>query len=498
MARPGTFWLASGLVGLLALALRLPTLAERPLWLDETYSAWFAARGLFELWTEVPLYETHPPLYYTLLKGWTTLFGDSEAALRAPSAIASVATICLVSLSGRILRGGAAADLAALFAALLLATNKGSIFFAQEARPYAIESLTVLAAILSALRLLQCLSSSGRDDRSSVLPPAIALGLSGGLTLWTHNTAVFIIFSLWVGIGLAVATVVPGRKPRNLAIVFFSGLLALAVWSPSLPMLFAQMNGVQNMDFWIRPATSDLWTAWLLAAGGQMPFAPVIGAAIIGLVGLWRRNAAMAVTLTAILVMPLYMVVAAGYVFRPIYVSRLFEWMCAPLLMLSGMGVVMGSSSRTFRAVLAAAAIILTSLSTIPVSGYENWRAIVGTIAKRSEPGDILIATPNDSALGLHYYGAKDLRMPESRFIPANFPYQNADRHYSTNLAAPLIEAGDADIVRDIAAGRKRVWLLERSPGLNDPHGVVRRELGRTRKGTTIFKDDVVTISLFE
>jgi hypothetical protein len=498
IARPGTFWLASGLIGLLALILRLPTLAERPLWLDETYSVWFAARGLVELWTEVPLYETHPPLYYTLLKGWTTLFGDSEAALRAPSVIASVATVGLLSLSGRILRGGPAADLAALLAALLLAINQGSIFFAQEARPYAIESLSALSAILSALRLLQCLASSDADDRPSFLPSALALGLSGGLTLWMHNTAVFMTFGLWLGLGLAVLTVVPGRKPRNLAVVFFSGLLALAIWAPFLPTLLAQMKGVHGMDFWIRPAASDLWTAWQLAAGGQLPFAPVVGAAILGLVGLWRRNAAMAMTMGAVLVLPLYMAVAAGYIFRPIYVSRLFEWMTAPLLMLSGIGVIMATSARAFRAALAAAAVVTTGLSTIPVTGYEDWRGIVDTIAQKSEPGDLLIATPNDTAFGLHYYGAGNPRIPESRFIPASFPYRNADRRYSTNLGVPLIEAGDAEIARGIAAGRKRVWLLERSPGLSDPRGVLRRELGKTRKGAVIFEDGVVTITLYE
>ena len=77
--RPGAFWLASGLIILIATALRTLTLPDRPLWLDETYSAWFASRSLVELWTEVPLYETHPPLYYTLLKGWISLFGSSEA-----------------------------------------------------------------------------------------------------------------------------------------------------------------------------------------------------------------------------------------------------------------------------------------------------------------------------------------------------------------------------------------------------------------------------------
>jgi mannosyltransferase len=83
------YWLLCALVGVLALGLRLPTLSSRSLWLDETYSAWFAHLPLRELWTRAPLYETHPPLYYTLLKGWSALAGCSEAGLRSLSVLAS-------------------------------------------------------------------------------------------------------------------------------------------------------------------------------------------------------------------------------------------------------------------------------------------------------------------------------------------------------------------------------------------------------------------------
>ena len=47
----------------LALAIRLIGIGQRPLWLDEGYSAWFASRPWHELWTVVPTYETHPPFY---------------------------------------------------------------------------------------------------------------------------------------------------------------------------------------------------------------------------------------------------------------------------------------------------------------------------------------------------------------------------------------------------------------------------------------------------
>ena len=48
----------------------------------------------------------HPPLYFALLRGWTSCFGDSEWGLRSLSAVAGVLTIvgaCLLAREGPIL-----------------------------------------------------------------------------------------------------------------------------------------------------------------------------------------------------------------------------------------------------------------------------------------------------------------------------------------------------------------------------------------------------------
>src|SRR3546814_4255423 len=68
------------------------------LWLDEAYSVWFSQQSWHVLWRETPYYETHPPLYYSLLKLWRGL-GSDEAVLRLLSVLANVATIGLVALT---------------------------------------------------------------------------------------------------------------------------------------------------------------------------------------------------------------------------------------------------------------------------------------------------------------------------------------------------------------------------------------------------------------
>ena len=99
---PSHRWLLALTAALAAgLAVRLLFLGSKALWLDEAFSVWFSSQSWAHLWREVPQYETHPPLYYSLLKVWRSL-GSDEFALRLPSALASSATAGLVALAAGI------------------------------------------------------------------------------------------------------------------------------------------------------------------------------------------------------------------------------------------------------------------------------------------------------------------------------------------------------------------------------------------------------------
>ena len=94
-----------GLLAVAAVALgigfRLWNIVHEPLWLDEAYSAYAASKGFDFLWGIVPQYETHPPFYYSLLKVWTLIFGDSLAALRALGALCGIGAIGAGVLAAR-------------------------------------------------------------------------------------------------------------------------------------------------------------------------------------------------------------------------------------------------------------------------------------------------------------------------------------------------------------------------------------------------------------
>jgi uncharacterized membrane protein len=116
---------------LAALVLRLHALGKTNLWLDEANSWYVAQLPWASLWQNLrasPL----GPFYFVALKLWIGVAGTSEAALRAPSLIASIALIPLIYAIGV----RTVSHRAACIGAMLAALSPLHLYFAQEARMY--------------------------------------------------------------------------------------------------------------------------------------------------------------------------------------------------------------------------------------------------------------------------------------------------------------------------------------------------------------------------
>jgi 4-amino-4-deoxy-L-arabinose transferase-like glycosyltransferase len=142
-----------GLVGLAA-GLRLLTLTWRSLDGDEGASLYFSSLSWSELWVRFAdlSIERHPLLYYLLLKGWRSLAGEADLALRLPSALAGVLTVALVYRLVRQSFGWPAAAVAALIVAL----NPLVIFQNQDVRMYAPGLLFSVLAVWALWTALRC------------------------------------------------------------------------------------------------------------------------------------------------------------------------------------------------------------------------------------------------------------------------------------------------------------------------------------------------------
>lgn len=128
---------------LVAFVLRAYALGAESLWYDEVYTARVVLdRGIGNILLVHPFQDVHPPLYYAMLWIWTRVTGVSAVSMRALSLLASVATVPFVYAIARRLYDRRAGVLAAL----LFSLSPFYVYYAQEARMYAVMTfLTVWA-----------------------------------------------------------------------------------------------------------------------------------------------------------------------------------------------------------------------------------------------------------------------------------------------------------------------------------------------------------------
>jgi 4-amino-4-deoxy-L-arabinose transferase-like glycosyltransferase len=134
-----------GLFALIACCGAFVGLSKSGLWIDELFTVYLINHhgGLGEVFHRA-LTDTHPPLYYFLLYGWTRLTGLSEWALRLPSAVfATLAVIVFATGMRRVLSPTANAFACAVSALSTFWFNQS-----QNTRSYAL-CMLLAAGLLS-------------------------------------------------------------------------------------------------------------------------------------------------------------------------------------------------------------------------------------------------------------------------------------------------------------------------------------------------------------
>ena len=118
-------------------------------WSDEIWSVAASSADWGVLFRDWLLPDTHPPLYQVLLKLWIGVFGPGETATRSLSFLIAALGLVAAALgsSGR----GAGRR---LFMVAFLGTSPSFLFYAQEARSYAL-SLTLSTLMLGTALLLR-------------------------------------------------------------------------------------------------------------------------------------------------------------------------------------------------------------------------------------------------------------------------------------------------------------------------------------------------------
>jgi uncharacterized membrane protein len=221
--------------------LRFHQIDKQSLWLDEYWAEYLATgRGnsvlasprdvvldpppdagfenappFWAIWTGITT-TTHPPLYHFVLRWWIDVFGNSDTATRAFSAILSLGSIIL--LFEMLRKQGNTQQ--AIIAAGLMAFAVTQIDFSQQVRPYTLLLFLSLLSLRAMLRIDSSKASTGN---------ILWLGSAVFLTMLTHYLSIGGI----LGLGIFAILRLRGESRRRVIWTLIgTALFYIAVWGP--------------------------------------------------------------------------------------------------------------------------------------------------------------------------------------------------------------------------------------------------------------------------
>lgn len=399
---------------LVAFALRVITLDGQGLWGDEAFTTYVIGQPWLRVLT--PGLDTHPPLYYVLLKGWSLLVAppageiQSVFALRFLSVVCSLPMIPLAYLAGSWLFGRGAG----LLAAWLMATAPVQVYYAQEMRMYALAACLSLASTVLLIGLLQ--------GRTSWRWP-VGYALTTLLGLYTHYGVFFVLPAH----GLAALALTLDRRRRG----WEKGWSPLTPWLLTMAVLaVAYMPWVVGQARYLLSHAGQGGGAWGVAdlvgitwrgltsytAGLTLPeLAPLAVAAalvlgLVGIIALWRwRPRWHAVLLAAGVVSPLVVGWLADAL-MPFFHER-FVLMGAAMLLVA---VAIGLAALLARHRLPAAGAlgVILALNLLSLSGWytdprfikSDYGATLQALLARLGPRDVILLNNSEQQALFDFY----------------------------------------------------------------------------------------------
>ena len=452
-------WTAAAVILAAGVALRVVELGDLRAWdVDEAHMVLVAQGSFGEIVTRLQT-EAYPPLWFFAEHLWTALLGVSEAAARSLSVVFALLTVPVVFLAGRRVAG----ERPALYAAVLLAVAPLHVFYAREARMYA---LLVLCAALVFWLLHRAVDLGRRRDW-------VALGAALAAAAWVHTYGLFLFAAT------AACIVLPSYRARAKPLLATLGA-AFAAHAPWLPTILgqAQTGGESWMaDFfaalpgWAAPLRS----LELLGAGGAYP---VMNYALAEHTALrWPAVALYALALgwfawtprirrplkfaaALFLLLPLALPWAYSLASHPIYVAGRYDVMVIPVYVLV-LGLALDALRPALRYPLLVSFLALSAWTLYPLyarSPQLPGPARAAHILENAAPGDLVLAT---DIVG------QTLRI---EFLEANAPLEVrsfpavTDEHpgwvdYDRLDRVALPAEADA-LSRSLRAAGRTVWLV--------------------------------------
>jgi hypothetical protein len=398
--------LTLGLCGF-AFAFGTFTLDARALWGDEAFSVWASKQSALAL---IGGLDAQPPLYHLALGLARALWGETVFAVRFLSVICTVLLVAVGARLGRQIGGPRAATLAAG----LLATSPILLYYAQEARMYALGALLAGAAMLVA------------RERLSPAPPAAPAwagyaALALGALLTHYYTAGVLLIN---GLATGVAALRRRRLWAWLVTHIAIATLFLA-WFLGLQSRYVARSAAGAGR--IVPLVEDIASNFGVGVNGLLfgmrapEFTTPVALGLFGLalVGAFRYRRGDALLIIGWVVAALGLVALtagrSGIVgdFNP----RYYLFALLPLA-LAAAGWLGGGVHRAvwLRAVAALPGLAMAGAAAVGLGQLfdlswqkSRYDALIATIRARAQAGDAVVMVNSDQFALLEYYGPLDL-----------------------------------------------------------------------------------------
>ena len=429
------------------------------LWLDEALSVDIARLPIGDIPGALRR-DGHPPLYYVLLHGWMSLFGEGDTAVRSLSGVFGVLALPLAWYAGRRVGG----RVGALACVALLSLSPFAIRYGTETRMYSLVMLLVFAGYLLVANAL---------ERSS--PARLAgIALVTGALLLSHYWALWLIAA-----SLAVLAWRAWRRQgddrRTTVRVLVAMMAGGVLFAPWLGVMLYQ--SAHTGTPWASPVRPAPMLSFTLQdfGGGAFGEAQLLGwsLGVFFLVGLFARSIdrrRLEIDLRTVptvrreaIVVGLTMAIAsvAGYATRTTFATR-YTAVILPLFL-----IVVAVGLTRLLSPVARGCVAVALLAFGVAGGVHSARTdrtqtgeITAIIRAEAQPGDVVLICPDQLGPSVHRLLPDRFALQQLSYPMLSDPSFVDWRDYADRNASVDPKAVADDLIRR-ARGAHAVWLVD-------------------------------------